>query len=245
MEDFLSFVAENSAWFIGIAVFLLFALIGYIAEKSGYRKIEVSNEEMDEEEEVEETPVEELEESSTESGQQETTSKKKKKKKKKHKKEESAVEEVTPTFEDLNIIKEGPISEKELDKTPDTVSDVVEESNNLEVKPLEENLNVPLEVSPTEDLTVPLENTPTEDLNAPLNGVPVEDLSVPLESTPAEDLNAPLEGTTNAAPVIEEIPADLYAPLEGTAPVDAEPANLDTVGTTAENEAEQDDIWKF
>ena len=217
MENFMSFVEANYIWLIIIGVILVLSLIGYIAEKNGYKKVEKDAKEKDKENEnIKKEEIKEISEPQEEPQEiivepeidfnnfdtdvvLEEPKKKEKKSKKKDKKKKEEVKEVVPTFDDLNIV-EQPVT--------------VEPTINLDVKPLE------------------------EDLNAPLGEIKVEE-SPALEEIPA-DLYAPI------GDVVKEEPLEVETlDVEDVKPIDASLPNLDTIKDTNEEVTNEDDIWKF
>ena len=186
----MNFIQDNYVWFIVIGVVLVMALIGFIAEKNGYKKVEKKPKPV-KEKKVKEKPVEEV--------------------------KEEVKEEVAPEIEFNNF---------------DINMETADANKN------EETVEAPVsEITPT-----------FEDLNIPTTE------PAPIE----EDLTVPLNGAKEEAPVMEEIPADLYAPISDVVeekdeepisapnvePIDAKLPDLNTI-KEEEPKASDDDIWKF
>lgn len=148
MLDIVSFIQANSLLFIILGFVLVFAFIGYIAELSGYKKVEAPKEEAPIKEDK---PVEELVlDFDVSDLEMDSTEKKKKKSKKKKKKEvveetpvneESAIQEGVIPLEDLNVPLEG--VQEEPTETEDLyapIGDTTFEPVDTEVKPIDASL---------------------------------------------------------------------------------------------------------
>ena len=176
MDEIMNFLEANYIWLIVIGVVLVMALIGYIAEKNNYGKIEKKPKE----------------------------SKEKKDKKSKEKKEEVKEQITTPEIDFNNFdveLESTPVTEPIPSEEPEKKE---EEGGVQEVMPTFEDLNIPTkEPEPmNEDLTVPLEGTKKEevpvleeipaDLYAPIGDVVEEKTADPISAPDVKPVDAAL-----------------------------------------------------
>lgn len=189
MDEIMNFLEANYIWLIIIGVILIMALIGYIAEKNDYGKVERKPKEP----------------------------KVKKEKKKKEKKEEVKEKIETPEidFNNFDVSMEAtpevaPIEEFAID--PEPVQEITPTFEDLNIpvkeepKPMEEDLTAPLEGIKQVETPV-IEDIPA-DLYAPIGDVVEEKTEEPIPVPDVEPVDAKLPDLDkikeNDAPAIDD-----------------------------------------
>lgn len=229
METFLNFINANYIWLVVIAIIILLALIGYIAEKQGFGKKEEKKQDkiVDDKKEVETTLVEENLNSVADNSEKDTNL------------EDNSLISDNIKDDTLNETKEGPLLESENTINNEVNNEISEEIvNNDETKEELENIeelkdsnNTELkEVSKTEEDSESGESKKENNINKE------EDLYAPFgdqEFKKEEDSKLNIDKDFNK--LLENVE-------DSTDETDVE---LPKIESTTKEELEDDDIWRF